>query len=254
MDVTGQTRAGNPAVTSDETVALALSFMDVVYVVRPGNDNEALRYSLRSLKNLPHRRVMIVGNCPSWVKDTGYFPVDQANKPDQENSNNNLRIAADSPFLSDDFVFMNDDFIVMQPTDELPPLHQGSLNNRIDGYKTGDRYHQAYSLIATRQELRSLIPRKQLFSYELHIPMVFNKHKLKTMFRYWMHNTTRPLASLRPRTMYGNLYSIGGTEASDVKGVKNASSQFISTTSGFNGADAATVRSVFRDPGRYERS
>ena len=41
--------------------------MDAVYYVRPGDRNDELRYSLRSLANLPHDRVWIVGHTPPWV-------------------------------------------------------------------------------------------------------------------------------------------------------------------------------------------
>ncbi|MFF3129757.1 hypothetical protein ACFVRD_48125 [Streptomyces sp. NPDC057908] len=52
---------------------------DIVYVVRPWNQNEQLRYSLRTLANLPHRRVWIAGYCPTWVgPDVGRIPVAQA--------------------------------------------------------------------------------------------------------------------------------------------------------------------------------
>lgn len=223
--------------------------MDVVYVVRPGDANEALRYSLRSLANLPHHRVFIFGHCPPWVAGVHYMELDQRNRPDQENSNNNLRIAADSPFLSDDFIFMNDDFMIMHPTDSLDPLHQGNLDDRIAQYKVGDRFHQAFSLIATRNELRRYIPSAELYSYELHTPIILNKSRLKALFSHW----NRPLLSLRPRTMYGNLYHIEGTRTDDVKGSTDATQRFISTSTGFTDAAATLVRLRFPDRGAYER-
>jgi hypothetical protein len=49
---------------------------DVVYVVRPGNRNEELRYSLRSIAaHLPHRRVWLAGFCPSWVRNISFIPA-----------------------------------------------------------------------------------------------------------------------------------------------------------------------------------
>ena len=41
--------------------------LDVVYCVKELITNEELRYSLRSLRNLPHRKVWIFGGCPKWV-------------------------------------------------------------------------------------------------------------------------------------------------------------------------------------------
>lgn len=40
--------------------------MDILYLCRPG-ENLELRYSLRSLRNVPHGRVWIFGDCPDWV-------------------------------------------------------------------------------------------------------------------------------------------------------------------------------------------
>ncbi len=50
---------------------------DVVYVVRPGDKNEELRYSIRSvIANLPHRKVWIAGYKPTWLSDDlGYIKV-----------------------------------------------------------------------------------------------------------------------------------------------------------------------------------
>lgn len=239
---------------SDETSALALFNMDVVYVVRPGDDNEDLRYSLRSLANLPHRHVFIVGHCPEWVAGVRKFETDQANRPDQENSNNNLRIAADSPFLSDNFIFMNDDFMIMQPVTKAPVLHQGSLDERIEAYKSNNRMHQAFSLIATRTELRRLIPTAPLLSYELHMPMTFNRAKVQQMFKLWA-TTGRPLFSLRPRTFYGNLYQIEGELTQDAKTTsRQESSQYISTVSNTGDSDCwRYIRERFTSPSHYER-
>lgn len=251
IGVQAQTRTGKPTVTPVETAALALSSMDVVYVVRPGDDNENLRYSLRSLENLPHRNVFIVGYCPSWVGGVRYFETDQLNKPDQENSNNNLRMAADSPFLSDNFIFMNDDFMVMEPATDLPMMHQGSLNARIAAYKSGNRFHQAYSLIATRTELEKLM-QVPLLSYELHMPMTFNRAKVQQMFELWS-TTGRPLFSLRPRTFYGNLYQEQGVEVEDAKTSSKPTSQFVSTITGATDDECwAAIRRRFPTPGKYE--
>lgn len=251
MEVTGQTRTGNPAVMPDETAAL--SSCDVVFVVRPGERNEALRYSLRSLKNLPHRKVYIVGYVPSWVRNVVPVFRDQSNQADQENSNANLLTATLQPELSDDFVFMNDDFFVLQPTDELSAMHQGPLDARIRAYRSGERMHQAYSLITTKRELLRLgWPPDTLSSYELHLPMLLNKQKLWRLFDYWLNYRHLPLFALRPRTLYGNVYKLNGSITQDAKGSADPQGQFTSTTTGFSGPDAALVQSRFSTRSPYE--
>lgn len=227
---------------------ISLKNCDIVYVVRYGEDNEALRYSLRSLDNIPHRYVYVFGYCPSWVRNVNYVYLNQTGKADQYNSNYNLLTACQTKAVSDNFIFMNDDFMVMQDIETLVPCHQGLLDDRIAGYKQGDRYTQAFSLVATRNELRKLLPGMELYSYELHFPMLMNKQKILDMLSLW----ERPLLSLRPRTFYGNLYANEGEYKQDVKGSTDKESEFISTITGFTGADADYVRTVFTEPGAYE--
>lgn len=252
MNVTGQTRAGNQAVMSDGTASPRpdLSKCDVVYVVRPGEDNEELRFSLRSLVNLPHRRVYIAGYVPTWCVNV--FPVwtDQKDKPDQENSNANLKAALQDLELSDDFVFMNDDFFITEPVTDIPALHQGPLDERIATYRTGGRMHQAYSLMTTRRALRQVPSAPdELLSYELHMPMLMNKRRAQLMFKLWRAN----LQGLRPRTLYGNLYHISGKETQDAKGITESQEHFISSIRNVR-SDAIweLLRQRFPTPCKYE--
>src|SRR5690606_29628433 len=66
---------------------------DVVYIVGPGR-REWLRWSLRSLRNLRHRHVWVVGMRPSWVRNVGYIAVDQAGTK-YHNSTANVLAACD---------------------------------------------------------------------------------------------------------------------------------------------------------------
>lgn len=250
----GRTRAGKPAVMPVGTAAPP-ELLDVVYVVRPGDDNENLRYSLRSLSNLAHGKVYIVGYKPAWVKNVIYLPTEQENNPDQENSNFNLKVATGTVGMSANFIFMNDDFFIMHRVDAIQPAHQGSLDERIDNYKTGHRLHQAFSLITTREELEKLVPNQQLYSYELHVPMVFNRAKLRRAFELW----PRPLLSLRPRTFYGNLYAIEGEKTADAKEASwqdsRQNSEFYSTTGrpdSPSAGDWSQLRSRFTTASIYE--
>ena len=69
---------------------------DIVYVVRPGERNEELRYSLRSLSNLPHGRVWIAGYMPKWV--TGVEHIPSPAKPGSHvHAKANLRAACQHP-------------------------------------------------------------------------------------------------------------------------------------------------------------
>jgi hypothetical protein len=247
VKVTGQTRAGNPLVTDGRDRSPRT--LDVVYVVRKRESNESLRYSLRSLNNLPHNKVYISGYCPSWVKNVIPLNVNQDNRDDLENSNYNLIYAACQNDLSDKFVLMNDDFYIMEPCEVISPMHQGNLDERIAQYETGNRFGQAYSLIKTRtwlwqQGLAALL------SYELHMPIVYNKHQLIKMFTL----TDLPLFAIRPRTMYSNLYKLGGELTKDAKEPINPEGRFISV--GYNTKPSSRnwkfIQSQFSRPSPYE--
>lgn len=55
--------------------------MDIVYLVKECRINEELTYSLRSLVNLPHDKVFLVGGCPTNIDKTKitHIPTLQGN-------------------------------------------------------------------------------------------------------------------------------------------------------------------------------
>lgn len=227
--------------------------MDVVYVVREDPENEALRYSLRSLRHFKRlRNVVLAGYRPSWVNpdSTVWVQRNQAGYTDLENSNINLRSTLTHlDELSDNFVLMNDDFYFMRDTDIIPVWHQGSLDKRIEGYKS-TVMAQAYSLIRTRRELEKLSVPEPYQSYELHTPFVYNKEQLLHLLEV---SDLRDIAR-RPRTLYGNFYKIKGVEHADVKGPKPLSKDFWSTDSAALRPDGRGTSSRGSGSGKSEGS
>src|SRR5690606_9190627 len=100
----------------------------VLYFVKDGERNEELRYSLRSLANFDHDRVVIVGGKPSWVTGVDFF---RGNRFPGKWGNvyDNLRIACEH--VDGEFVVMNDDIFITRPTTLLPSLHRGSLTDHL---------------------------------------------------------------------------------------------------------------------------
>ena len=224
--------------------------LDIVYVVREGEENETLRHSLRSLKNLKHGKVFISGYCPKWVKNVIPLKREQKSQSDLENSTANLLQALDNDKLSDDFVLMNDDFFIMEPIEELPIQHQGLLDDKIANYLE-TRPLQAWSLIKTRDELRRLgVDSLLLKSYELHTPFVYNKKKLKELF----DKVELPNFAVRSRTLYGNYYHIGGEQTYDVKTTEPLQQAFQSVQSGRGEPTAAwaDITTRLSEPSDYE--
>lgn len=187
--------------------------MDIVYTVRPGEVNEELRYSLRSLKNLPHDNVIIVGYKPTWVKNASYIPTEQWAQTGKKYHFvfNNLKKVCKSSLVSDDFIFMNDDFYILQPLEELPVYHRGTMNEVLDFYEVygkGFYYRHMQDVKALLQKLGH----SRAKSYELHVPMAFNKKKLLKVLEI-----AEEYNIFNKRTLYGNIYNIGGTKIKDNK-------------------------------------
>lgn len=191
--------------------------MDVVYICRSG-PNEELRYSVRSVeKNLPHRKIWVVGQKPEWYK--GNFLEVKDNNSKYANARNNLLALVDSEEISQDFILMNDDFFIIRPVSKVNYFYEGTLDARAQKQEllsTNGTYTRW--LIQTAESLRALGIDSPL-NYELHIPMVMNKDKLASVLKQ--------KTSLW-RSLYGNLYEVGGTEVQDVKiypnGVREAQS------------------------------
>jgi hypothetical protein len=182
---------------------------DVVYPLRRGNFNDELRYSLRSLSNVPHARVILSGYIPNWV--TGVTAIEQ----DPQGSNwararANIERALQE--ASDPFYLFNDDFYVMRPVSHIPVYHAGPLEEVIARYKK-NRHTGAYwrGMSATYLLLQEWGISNPL-GYELHLPLLMHHAPLKeALIR------GHGIEALALRTAYGNLASAGGIEREDCK-------------------------------------
>lgn len=178
-----------------------MTLPDVVYVVRPGEVNEELRYSLRSLVNLPHGTVWIAGHKPRWVTDeVRHIPV-QAKPGSHVNAKANLRAACQHPEVAERFVYFNDDFFVMQALTELPVMHRGPLSAVIQSGNMATAYTRAMrktlDILAARGVAEPLM-------YDLHAPMLVDKAGMLEALALCSY----PM--VQERTLYGNLQAIGG--------------------------------------------
>ena len=185
--------------------------MDIVYILRNGIDGDELRYSLRSLKNIPHDKVWFFGGTPEGLKVDRQVPLEQMGVSVWQKVCWTLEKVCLTKEVSDDFILFNDDFFVMQPIDELPPYYDGTLMKRINALKKKtDGLGSLYSrqLENTRQLLMS--EHKKTYNYAVHVPMVINKKKaLEVLGKY----KRAPMF----RSIYGNYWNIGGENIKDVK-------------------------------------
>lgn len=190
--------------------------MDIVYPYKKGSDE--LIYSLRSLTNLPHDKVFIVGDKPEDVnlKTVNYIQFSQ-NKTKYKNTTDILRMICEDKNLSDDFILMNDDFFILKPIKN--PEEELNL---CRGYslKVYEHYVQKYGengyskgMLETTKILQDMGIKEPL-CYEIHTPFVFNKNKFLAMFE---HKGVDNIQALHKRSLYGNLYKRNSISIKDVK-------------------------------------
>lgn len=223
--------------------------LDIVYPYKQKGDGTELRYSLRSLKNVPHRNVFIVGDCPDWVENITHIKIPQDQMTKYANARGNIVAACEHSDLSDDFILMNDDFYVMSPLPDVPVLHRGDLDHFISSWPHRSAYYDL--MVSTRTVLRSIGIERANF-YEIHIPTVINKHQLLAMLEDFKGE------QFMFRTLYHNYYRSGGTSHPDVK--KNTPKDDFNEPVFLSSSDAiakhmyfrSIMRRRFRQPCYYE--
>lgn len=226
--------------------------LDLVYIVRPGDDNEPLRFSLRSLVNLPHRSVWIVGHKPAWVTDDVHHVPGNRGHSKPQNVFDNVRIACSIPDLGDQIVLMNDDFFVMRPVTHLELWWRFPLRDHIASIRSWSSWKQ--SLIATLDLLEQW-GHPDPVSYELHVPLLTDRHVMADVLA--RASGFSPLYPPQWRTLYGNTVG-GGAQMIDVKvraGHRwDPESQFLSCyAASFAGPLGEHLAATFPAPSPYER-
>jgi hypothetical protein len=181
--------------------------MDFVYICKDGN-NEELRYSIRSVvESFPDSKIWVVGGKPTWYTGN-YIEVNQ-NLSKYRNAIENLKAVCNSEDISDRFVLMNDDFYIIKNIDSIKDYHGGPLLEKINLYqKLNSNSNYTRKLAATYKKIKSLGIENPL-DYELHVPMVMEKEKLK--------QTLQNNYQFLWRSIYGNIFNVGGEQMEDVK-------------------------------------
>ena len=181
--------------------------MDFVYICKEG-PNEELRYSIRSVnESFPESRIWVVGGRPDWYIGN-YIHVKQPFTK-YKNALQNLNAICESKEISNTFILMNDDFYIVKKINSIINYHGGSLLEKINLYqKINSNTNYTRKLAATYKKIKSLGFDNPL-DYELHIPMIMEKEKLKKVLEY--------KEQFLWRSIYGNMFNVGGEEMQDVK-------------------------------------
>ena len=226
--------------------------MDVVYILREGIEGEELRYSLRSLKNLPHDKVWFFGGEPDGLVPDEQVTLMQKGISNWEKVCWTIAQVCNNQAVSENFYLFNDDFFVMKPVKKLPQYYDGTLIKRIDQLKmrTGGGSLYSFELEKVRETLMD--EGKKTYNYAVHVPMVINKDKAVEVLRKF------PRIAMF-RTLYGNYWDIGGRQMADVKITDsrqpNKNATFLSTSdhSFEKCAVGEYIRSKFSEKCEYEK-
>jgi hypothetical protein len=241
---------------------------DLCYVVRPGDENEELRYSLRSVAaNLPHRRVWIAGHRPPWVSDeVGWLPVEQPEPKDEltkyRNARLNWQAVADCADIGPDIVMMNDDFFVTAPLSSVPVLNYGTIDDFMAFFRRYSRTVSTY-MIGEQRTIEWLQTERRIarpLSYALHVPLPVPRAALAETLAVLplVAPSGRPLP-LHLRTALGNIAKLRGTKAPDPKVLRKDAHRTTVPTPFVSTSDrtwlmgtGTTLRRMFPVPSPYE--
>ena len=174
---------------------------------KSGDGGKELRYTLRSLSNLTNfsGRVIIAGNTEPWLENVTHIPCRRTSHNPYLDAEYKILEALTSEGFPNDFIYINDDTYITEKM-ELKPLHGGQLERKGSGY-----HH------SQKEKTKEWLEENgyTTLDYDIHTPMLMNKVK-----RLEVHNLIKSTfqgISLKPRSIYGNIFSIGGEEYTDAK-------------------------------------
>lgn len=180
---------------------------DVVYVLGAGSPwkNNELRFSIRSLvKNLKgFRRIYIVGEKPSWIKNVVHIPFPDVFTNGQNNDGNIIKKvlrACEIKGLSQNFLFINDDHFIIKPIEVLniPPYQKGDMTTFTPEY---------FELNFWRLRLwrtKNILVKKgySAYHYDCHTPIIFNKKKFVEVISQFDYEKNQGYTM---KSLYGNV-------------------------------------------------
>ena len=183
---------------------------DLVYILRRGDYNPDLQYSLRSVaKFCKFRNIWLAGFKPSWVQNARYIEMKQSNSK-WTNSTDNLIEACKQKDLSQKFILMNDDFFALH---DIPRWKTSLHKSRGSLFDHFQKLQRTQSVTAYEREFLNTYTflsskRKPTDEYELHIPLIVDKTEfLELMRRLEIIQYRSQHQIFMKRTIYKNYYT-----------------------------------------------
>jgi hypothetical protein len=183
---------------------------DVVFPYKRSPGDFELRYSLRSLVNVPHSRVIVAGDIPLSMSDDLTKVKNPRSGADRYMSSTaNIFAAMARADVSDEFLVMNDDIFVLQPW-TFRHENRGTIRETLADPSVKGAYRERIN--ATAGLLRAQGINNPLF-FGLHTPTRYSREKLVELMREF----PMPKHKYLLRTLYHNLFPQPSIRRDDVK-------------------------------------
>lgn len=186
---------------------------DLVYILKNNTENEEFRYSLRSI--VKHARnygkIATIGGQVNGIVTDINLPLRQVGKTKYDRVNITLKEICLNPLISDNFILMNDDFFLMEDIDmsKLKTYYRCTMQEYLN-IIVKDKLASEYTDRLARASMALEALNYDTKCYELHMPMLFNKHKLLEVFGVFTGFNGI-------RSLYGNYHKVKATKSNDCK-------------------------------------
>lgn len=185
---------------------------DIVYILKQDVKPDELRYSLRSVcANFPYNKIWFYCGKPEGITPDEYVPFEQKGVMAWEKTTSTVKEICKNKQITADFWLFNDDFYIMKPVEDMPIYYDRTLFRRIQQIEkrrggAGSLY--SMQLRRTRDALQDM--GFKTFNYAVHMPMLINRKKGLAVIEQY---PKLPMF----RSVYGNVYNVGGEQHADVK-------------------------------------
>jgi hypothetical protein len=212
--------------------------MKVIYPYRK-NASRELEWSIKSLKNVKHSGVYVIGEEPDFPIDAEvmwHLPGEYSSTPYHDQ---NVKYLLGCTVDDDELLLMNDDFFIMKPW--IPEnFNKGILSEQI-----ATRKRDAYTTALINTEKFLINRGMSTFNFELHTPMIVEREKLQIALDELMPRI-RGSAPVLIRSYYGNRWGLKTARVDDVKNIPDYKGKTLLSTNDktFMGEMGRYIRSV----------
>lgn len=181
--------------------------MDVVYPYKRTPGDVELRYSLRSLSNMPHGRVIVAGDKPKCInRNVVHVPVRRISDR-YKSSTANILAAAEAAVETNQFIVMNDDIFILEPW-----TFRHENRGTIEEYLASGTAQGLYRThVEWTRDILVAHGIKEPLWFGLHTPTVYERTKLIELVKDFKGE--RYLL----RTLYHNIFPQPSRRREDVK-------------------------------------